>query len=314
MAGEIGRITGTFLDEITFDIGSQNWSADDWRLSFDAMEFIGIDTVIIIRGGLKDLGVFPSRVIGNAGDPDLARLFLDEAERHRMRLFFGTYDSGTVFGDEFYGKGLDYEPLKKELDESNAFVDEVLERYGGHPAFYGWYLTHEVGANHRGVSTLFREFASYLKSVTPAFPVLISPYFPTKVFLGDDFLPFDEFCFAWRELLAEVKGLIDIMAIQDGQCLTVEYMDYLMAGKTAADEFGIEYWSNIETFERNLSYNFPPRDIRTLRRRLEMANPHVSKHITFEFAHFMSPNSCFPGAANLYRRYCETVLGRKSPF
>jgi hypothetical protein len=29
------------------------------------------------------------------------------------------------------------------------------------------------------------------------------------------------------------------------------------------------------------------------------------KAITFEFSHFMSPNSCYPQAGNLYRRYCD---------
>lgn len=46
MISNMGRITGTFLDEITWDIGSQNWSADDWSRDFEAMAFIGIDTVI----------------------------------------------------------------------------------------------------------------------------------------------------------------------------------------------------------------------------------------------------------------------------
>jgi beta-xylosidase len=31
----------------------------------------------------------------------------------------------------------------------------------------------------------------------------------------------------------------------------------------------------------------------------------VEKIITFEFSHFMSPNSCWPAARNLFKRYCE---------
>ena len=45
-------ITGTFIDEITADIPSANWSHDDWRRELDIMKLFGIDTVIIIRGGL----------------------------------------------------------------------------------------------------------------------------------------------------------------------------------------------------------------------------------------------------------------------
>jgi len=119
---------------------------------------------------------------------------------------------------------------------------------------------------------------------------------------------------SWRNVLKELRGLIDIMAFQDGTCMTDEFADYLHAAKTIGEEMGIEFWNNVETFDRNLSYKFPPRDIRLLRRRLEIAEPYVSKHITFEFAHFMCPNSSFPGAANLYNRYCETVLGKRSPW
>jgi hypothetical protein len=56
-------ITGTFLDEISLDIPSQNWGPDEWRADFDAMQAIGIDTVVIIRGGLRDKTIFPSKVI-----------------------------------------------------------------------------------------------------------------------------------------------------------------------------------------------------------------------------------------------------------
>ena len=83
MSDDVAKITGTFIDEITWDIGSQNWSEDDWKRDFEAMSFIGIDTVIIIRGGLKDQAVFPSEVVGNIGYPDLAQLFLDEAAKQQ---------------------------------------------------------------------------------------------------------------------------------------------------------------------------------------------------------------------------------------
>ncbi|MHB1459363.1 MAG: DUF4434 domain-containing protein, partial [Armatimonadota bacterium] len=128
------------------------------------------------------------------------------------------------------------------------------------------------------------------------------------------FLTPDEFRKSWGELLGAIKGLVDIMAFQDGVCTNAEYTDYMAAAKACADEFGVELWNNVETFERNLSYKFPPRDIWILKKRLDMAEPYAQKHITFEFSHFMSPNSCFPGAANLYRRYCESVLDKKSPF
>ena len=55
-------ITGTFIDEITYDIPSSNWSLQQWSQDLDYMQEIGIDTVIIIRGGFGNKTVFPSKV------------------------------------------------------------------------------------------------------------------------------------------------------------------------------------------------------------------------------------------------------------
>jgi hypothetical protein len=93
MVPETLRITGTFLNEISFDIPSQNWGPEEWSADFDAMQAIGIDTVIILKGGLRRETVFPSNVIGSTPAVDLATLFLQEAGRRDMHLYFGTYDS-----------------------------------------------------------------------------------------------------------------------------------------------------------------------------------------------------------------------------
>jgi hypothetical protein len=50
---------------------------------------------------------------------------------------------------------------------------------------------------------------------------------------------------------------------------------------------------------------FPPADWRYLRFKLDTHKDVAEKIITFEFAHFMSPHSCYPAAHNLFKRYCE---------
>ena len=60
------KITGTFLDEITHDIPTSNWGAREWAADFDAMQAVGIDTVILIRSGYRDRLTLPSAVLANA--------------------------------------------------------------------------------------------------------------------------------------------------------------------------------------------------------------------------------------------------------
>ena len=63
------KITGTFLDEISYDIPHQNWGEKEWDADFRSMAAIGIDTVILIRCGLlhivKQSGTMFHRQAGN---------------------------------------------------------------------------------------------------------------------------------------------------------------------------------------------------------------------------------------------------------
>src|SRR5579884_2902748 len=132
------RITGTFLDEITHDIPSQNWGREDWRKEFALYNRIGIDTVIIIRAGYQNKCIFPSKTIPDLLPvyDDLALTFLELAEEHNLSLFFGLYDSGYHWLRRSWWK---------EVELNKAFIEEVVSRYGHCAAFKGWYMCHETG-------------------------------------------------------------------------------------------------------------------------------------------------------------------------
>ncbi|HWU39484.1 MAG TPA: DUF4434 domain-containing protein, partial [Candidatus Acidoferrum sp.] len=91
-------ITGTFLDEITYDIPSNNWGRREWQQDFRYMRAAGIDTVILIRAGLGKIATFPSQVLAREAGiypvyDDLVQMFLDLSAEHGMEFWFGTYDS-----------------------------------------------------------------------------------------------------------------------------------------------------------------------------------------------------------------------------
>jgi hypothetical protein len=77
-----------------------------------------------------------------------------------------------------------------------------------------------------------------------------------------------------------------------------------------AERHGLRCWSNLESFDRDMPIKFPPTDIRKLLYKAEQASAAgVEKLITFEFSHFMSPNSSYPSARHLYNRYQEWWRG-----
>lgn len=292
------RLTGTFLDEITHDIPSQNWGEAEWRREFRLYARIGIDTVIIIRSGYQNKCIFPARSVPGLLPlrDDLAAMFLDLAGEFGINLFFGTFDSGSHWYRRSYWK---------EVDLNRAFLDEVGDRYGDHPALGGWYLCHETSKNEAHIIELHNQIGGHCKSIRDL-PVLISP-FPqgTKQFGPGDAFTLEESLDHWNRIFDETKDVVDICAFQDGQIQYAELPDFLRGVKRIADDHGIVTWSNVETFDRDMPIKFPPADWRYLALKMEAATETAEKIITFEFAHFMSPYSCYPSARNLFRRYCS---------
>ena len=156
MPDELLPITGTFLDEITWDIPSQNWGREEWRADFETMRSIGFDTLVIIRGGLARQTLFLSKVIGTNPPEDLAGFFLEEAAARNMKLFFGNYDSGDW---------AERDAWKEEIQINQRFMQEVFGRYGGMPAFGGWYLTHETSHDRFHFGEIYKALSEQAKSL-----------------------------------------------------------------------------------------------------------------------------------------------------
>lgn len=294
-------ITGTFLDEITHDIPSQNWGPDEWRDDFRAMQAIGIDTVILIRAGYRKRVTFDSTLLRREVDAlpayrDLVDLFLGLAEEHGMSFFFGLYDSGEHWHAGRY---------EQEADLNRAFCDEVAARYGDRKAFGGWYISHEISTYDEGMMRVYERLAAHLRGLKPA-PILMSPYIKGVKQFGGGAIPLETHVREWEHVFARLEGHVDIVAFQDGNVPYSELPAYLGAHRELAAAHGIRCWSNVESFDRDMPIKFPPIDFRNLRYKMEQAEKAgVEKLITFEFSHFMSPHAIYPAAHGLYRRYRE---------
>jgi hypothetical protein len=299
------KISGTFLDEITHDIPSHNWGAEEWAAEFDSMREAGIDTVILIRSGYKDRMTFDSKVLA-AVQPmrpvylDLVDLFLTQAERTGMKFFFGIYDSGR-----FWHQG---QP-EKEVEINLRFTDEFMRKYGHRRAFGGWYLTHEIHEHEEGVTRLIERLARHCKGLKDV-PVLMSPYVRGRKLVKDAPITPDEHEQTWDMVFSVLSGFVDIVAFQDGQVDFSELPTFMEINSRLARKYGLRPWSNVESFERGMPIDFLPIDWRNLRYKIDVAEgTGVEKCITFEFSHFMSPNSMWPSARMLYRRYMEYCAG-----
>lgn len=299
-------ITGTFLDEISHGIASANWGPDEWRRDFASMKADGIDTVVLNRAGYKDRATFESKVLRKQHphlivQEDLVALFLGLAAEHGISLWFGTYDSG-----EYWQQG----KHQKEADLNRAFADEVWERYGRSSAFRGWYLSHEIDAFDDGAMRVHAELSGHLKAIS-GLPILVSPDLrgPKQSPEARTLAQRER---EWGQVYASLQGKVDVVAFQDGTVPFAELPDHLAANAALARRHGLASWSNVESFDRDVHVKFPPIAWPKLRYKMESAlAAGVDKLITFEYSHFLSPNSMYSSAHMLHRRYREWLATQR---
>ena len=302
------KITGTFLDEISHDIPHQNWGETEWDADFGHMKAIGIDTVIMIRSGYRKFITYPSEYLMQKHgcykpSMDLLDMFLRLATKYDMKFWFGLYDSGKYW---------DTGDLTWEIDDNKFVIDEVWKKYGHHKSFGGWYISTEISRNTKGAIEAFRAMGQQCKDVSGGLPTLISPWIDGKKAVmaasgqltKADAVSVQEHEREWGEIFAGISGAVDACAFQDGHIDYDELDAFFEVNKKIADKYGLECWTNAESFDRDMPIKFLPIKFDKLRMKLEAAKrANYHKAITFEFSHFMSPQSAYLQAGNLYNRY-----------
>lgn len=303
-------ITGTFIDEISHDIPHQNWGAAEWEQDFQHMKAAGIDTVILIRSGYRRFLTYPSSYLiqkhGCFAPPvDLVELYLSLADKYNMQFYFGLYDSGIYW---------DTGDLTHEIDDNKFVIDEVWKKYGHHPSFKGWYLSMEISRKTKGATEAFRTLGLQCKQVSNGLPTFISPWIDGKKAVmaassslsKENAISLKEHESEWNEIFEGINGAVDAVAFQDGHIDYNELEDFFRINKKLADRHGLQCWTNAETFDRDMPIKFLPIKFEKLKLKLDAARrAGYDKAITFEFSHFMSPQSAYIQAHHLYNRYLE---------
>ncbi len=299
-------ITGTFLDEISHDIPHQNWGEKEWDIDFQNMKRIGIDTVIMIRSGYRRFITYPSPYLLKKGcympSMDLVELFLKLAQKHKMKFYFGLYDSGKYW---------DTGDLSWEIEDNKYVIDEVWKNYGSrYDSFGGWYISGEISRKTKGAIDAFRAMGRQCKDVSGGLPTFISPWIDgKKAIMGTnlstkDSVSVKEHEREWNEIFDGIHEVVDACAFQDGHIDYDELDAFFEVNKKLADRYGMKCWTNAESFDRDMPINFLPIKFDKLRMKLEAAKrAGYDKAITFEFSHFMSPQSAYLQAGHLYNRY-----------
>jgi hypothetical protein len=305
------KIKGTFIDEISHDIPAQNWGEAEWDADFAHMKAMGIELVILIRCGYRRFLTYPSEFLmvqNRCFKPsvDLVEMYLRLAEKYGLDFYFGTYDSGN-----FWDTG----NIELDYTLNLRVIEEVWQKYGASPAFKGWYLSLELCRYQENLIEAYRKMGEHAKAISGGLPVLMSPYIDgKKAVMASELnlskttegVSLKEHEREWDMIFNGIKSGVDIVAFQDGHVDYNELPAFLRLNKQLADKHGVTCWTNSESFDRDMPIKFLPIKWEKLRLKLDAAEQAgIEGAITFEFSHFMSPQSAYLQAGHLYNRYQE---------
>lgn len=286
----------------TFRRAVKQMTDDDWKRYIDALAKLGQSCVIIMAAyqflnigdgticAHFDSELYPKSDIA-AADPIAA--ILSEAGKHGMKVFIGV---GNAYG----------------WQGTAACFEEVYRRYGGYPAFYGWYMGHEFNmqAFEPARGDEFASLAAAARKLNAVKPVLTSPF-------GSPGAAFVEYM--------KTHDVLDIMMPQDcvGQCrLSLEgSRNAYRVLSDICSQIGKHLWANCEAF------NFMPAEIggrmqdvlvprykgggmngdEGFIRQLETVRPYSEKLMTFMFSGFFCPPGFEPamGGAAAVKQFEE---------
>lgn len=187
--------------------------------------------------------------------------------------------------------------------------------YGNkYKSFGGWYISGEISRATKGAISAFHTMGKQCKDVSGGLPTFISPWIDGKKAVmasgskltKEQAVSVEQHEREWDEIFNGIHDVVDACAFQDGHIDYDELDAFFTVNKKLADKYGMKCWTNAESFDRDMPIRFLPIKFDKLRMKLEAAKrAGYDKAITFEFSHFMSPQSAYLQAGHLYNRYKE---------
>lgn len=229
------------------------------------------------------------------------------------------YDIHVFVSCGYYGNYLrPYDNMVNPEVQARAFraMEQMVELYGKHPSFYGWYLPDEACINGYFDENFIRYINTYTakgKELLPASKMLIAPY-------GTNLLKADDVYIAQLERIDA-----DIIAYQDevgvnksvpGQ--TAAYYESLRRAHDRAGRSAL--WADMElfTFEGDVYKSaLLPSDIHRIEQQLKSISPYVDRVLCYQYMGMMNrPGTAaycgHPDSLKLYEDY-RNLFGIGSP-
>ncbi|MBN1900303.1 DUF4434 domain-containing protein [Candidatus Sumerlaeota bacterium] len=286
-----------------WDKECSDFTEHQWEKKIEEVAEIGFDHLVLLDVACNgkayyDTSLFPKFPFG-CEDP--LEICLKTADRLGIRFFIGV---GFFITTNISWEGIN---SPEETRKTLQFMNEIAERYGRHPSFYGWYLPHEAKIDGH----YEEEYVKYVQNcnregrkLLPNGKMLIAP-FGTRLAIPDD------------KYVKQLERLgVDFIAYQDEVGVRKSRVEELPAFyeglKKAHERAGCaEIWADVEIFDfEGAVYQSAliPAPFERVKRQLEAASPYVEKILVYQYQGMMNkPGSAafagHPESTQLYRDY-----------
>lgn len=255
----------------------------------------------IEKDGYKGLGFYPSNIFSGrmpiaAIDP--LEAVLARADKEGMNVFIGV---GLYAWFDF---------SKGSLEWHKKIADELWEKYGHHPSFYGWYVSEEQDGGlgdeqaREDIVGFFKEFSAYVRQLAPDKPIMLATN-------SHHLRGAEE---TYRKLLPN----LDILCPFGFHRMPADELTGEEAAaklQTLSNEAGTHLWMDMEVFDfQGLNNALVPRSIKGLLSDLHRF-PNFEKILCYQYPGLLnSPDASIkPGGDNTvklylaYKKYLDSI-------
>jgi len=284
-----------------------DFEVEDWENHIDTLKEVGYQGLIFQYSRSSGDFYFPETNMESVYDGKI-----DTSKSYIMERMFEACDNkdfkvfvGLSIDDQWWNfkqyANEDYLLSLSKIDD--LMVDELLDLYGEHESFYGWYWAYELLTNihgyEKGWAEMLNRLFDHLHEINDSKPLMLSP-FKHKLLSGSN----NDTYKMWKNffLLAEFrKG--DIFAPQDSigkisdsdinkKALAKTYDFIKSISEASKNNSNVTFYVNCELFATSSLFK---EDLHTasyerILKQYEIASKFSSGIITFSYSHYIAPS------------------------